>query len=204
VHGLFSRVLEDSARFAPPWALLGRIRGAEIVSSLPGRPRFVPLWNPQKLMIAKCACLNCGQHMEFEAESAGQLVPCPACGKQTRLLMPLKSFTPESVKSKLDARLSPEAATLKMIRGASCYKTLRTVIELSMGILLGILLLAAIGWVVGCLFSVGELGMTSFPMAALGVVALIFVAVLVLALRQSCLLLIDIADCQIRLAGKTD
>lgn len=39
-------------------------------------------------MIAKSPCVHCGQHLEFDAESANQLVPCPSCGKETRLLMP--------------------------------------------------------------------------------------------------------------------
>jgi len=44
-------------------------------------------------MIAKGNCQHCNQPIEFEAESSGQFFPCPACGQQTRLLLPGKAFT---------------------------------------------------------------------------------------------------------------
>ena len=42
----------------------------------------------RKTMIAKCPCQQCGVNIEFEVENANQFVPCPSCGKQTRLLIP--------------------------------------------------------------------------------------------------------------------
>jgi len=39
-------------------------------------------------MITKCPCQQCGVNIEFDVEAANQFVPCPSCGKQTRLLMP--------------------------------------------------------------------------------------------------------------------
>jgi Zn finger protein HypA/HybF involved in hydrogenase expression len=39
-------------------------------------------------MIAKTSCQQCGVHIEFEVEDAGQIVSCPSCGQQTSLLMP--------------------------------------------------------------------------------------------------------------------
>ncbi|MDR3412086.1 MAG: hypothetical protein P4L87_14280 [Formivibrio sp.] len=39
-------------------------------------------------MIAKTSCQQCGQHLEFETDSAGEFVTCPSCGKITRLLLP--------------------------------------------------------------------------------------------------------------------
>ena len=39
-------------------------------------------------MIVKSSCQHCGIHIEFDAESANEFVPCPSCGKQTRLLLP--------------------------------------------------------------------------------------------------------------------
>lgn len=39
-------------------------------------------------MIVKCACQNCGQNIEFEAEHDGTFVDCPGCARPTRLLIP--------------------------------------------------------------------------------------------------------------------
>lgn len=39
-------------------------------------------------MISKCACQFCGINIEFDVEAANSFVPCPACAKQTRLLIP--------------------------------------------------------------------------------------------------------------------
>lgn len=33
----------------------------------------------------RCPCQNCGQQIEFPQELAGSTVPCPTCGKETRL-----------------------------------------------------------------------------------------------------------------------
>jgi len=44
-------------------------------------------------MIAKCACQHCDVNIEYEVENANQFVPCPSCGKQTRLLPPKPSVT---------------------------------------------------------------------------------------------------------------
>lgn len=45
-------------------------------------------------MIAKCSCQHCGIHIEFEAEDANQVAPCPSCGKHTRLTLPSKPSWP--------------------------------------------------------------------------------------------------------------
>ena len=96
----------------------------------------------------------------------------------------------------------PAAEALKQIRKQSCYKTLRSVIEFSMGLLLGILLLAEIAIIIGGIFGMSELGFISIPLTILESVAVLFGSVIVLALRQSSLLLIDIADCQIQTASE--
>lgn len=61
-------------------------------------------------MIVKSPCQQCGVNIEFDAESANQLVPCPSCGKQTRLLMP---GTTEYAKTVLAAKIltKPEAVS---------------------------------------------------------------------------------------------
>ena len=35
----------------------------------------------------KCACANCGGHIEFPAEGIGATIPCPHCGWQTELAL---------------------------------------------------------------------------------------------------------------------
>jgi len=55
-------------------------------------------------MIAKTKCQHCGVHIEFEAENDGAFVPCPSCGKQTRLLLPskpVKSSVPDPAPKEL-------------------------------------------------------------------------------------------------------
>lgn len=39
-------------------------------------------------MTAKCSCEHCGVNIEFDVASANQLVTCPSCGQEIRLLMP--------------------------------------------------------------------------------------------------------------------
>jgi hypothetical protein len=54
-------------------------------------------------MIARTSCQHCGVNIEFEAENAGETVPCPSCGKQTRLLLlPPKPPSPWQAKSAPD------------------------------------------------------------------------------------------------------
>lgn len=33
----------------------------------------------------KCSCQNCGEHLEFPANSVGEQIACPHCGAQTKL-----------------------------------------------------------------------------------------------------------------------
>jgi DNA-directed RNA polymerase subunit RPC12/RpoP len=40
---------------------------------------------PHPESFAKCACLNCGGHIEFPLEGAGQKITCPHCGEPTLL-----------------------------------------------------------------------------------------------------------------------
>jgi predicted RNA-binding Zn-ribbon protein involved in translation (DUF1610 family) len=54
-------------------------------------------------MIEKCPCQQCGVNIEFEIENANQFVPCPSCGKETRLLMP---GTSEHAQTTLAAKLA--------------------------------------------------------------------------------------------------
>ena len=38
-------------------------------------------------LLAKCSCLQCGNHIEFPLEGAGAVVACPHCGQQTQLTL---------------------------------------------------------------------------------------------------------------------
>lgn len=57
-------------------------------------------------MTAKTSCQQCGVHIEFEVENAGETVPCPSCGQQTTLLLPSKPATgqPAPVKTKQNSQ----------------------------------------------------------------------------------------------------
>lgn len=41
-------------------------------------------------MISKTSCQHCGQHIEFDVESADSFTACPSCNRQTRLLIQQK------------------------------------------------------------------------------------------------------------------
>lgn len=144
-------------------------------------------------MITKCACQSCGVSIEFEAESAGESCPCPSCGSMTRLALPGKSFrntTASAVQKVLAKSLTPEAEALKRIRASSCYKALRTLIDVGTGLAMTALAFSALAAVLGVLSS-GPFGVL------LAVAGLLLSVIVVVALRQSMLLLVDIADCQI-------
>ena len=38
-------------------------------------------------MTVQTSCQHCGNQIEFQAENANELAPCPSCGRQTRLLL---------------------------------------------------------------------------------------------------------------------
>lgn len=44
--------------------------------------------------LVKCKCQHCSQNIEFDSESAGQLVNCPNCGMETLLFIPDASPLP--------------------------------------------------------------------------------------------------------------
>jgi hypothetical protein len=48
-------------------------------------------------MFEKCACQNCGQHIEYPSEGNGQIVPCPACNQPVELT-PLTRIIDEGAK----------------------------------------------------------------------------------------------------------
>jgi len=111
--------------------------------------------------------------------------------------------SPEPISNPLTVPTSP-AESLKQIRRQTCYKTLRSLIDL-----VQLVLFIAAGLVavvpVGMLFSPIEGLPISGKILSLviGLAFAFIVAVLATAWKQAALLLVDIADCQICLVGKT-
>jgi uncharacterized Zn finger protein (UPF0148 family) len=149
-------------------------------------------------MIAKAPCQQCGTNLEFEAEHYGQFIACPVCGQQTRLLLQKPDYQ-ESSPKKSAAESPPQKiskntavkAHLEMIRDQSCYPQLRFIIEICFVLLLCGVSLYAIMATIGIMQNQSE-----FPILYVvsNIAAIIGSVVLLIALRQSALLLIDIAD----------
>ena len=38
-------------------------------------------------MISTCTCQHCGQSIEFDVARNGEIIACPTCGKQTKLIV---------------------------------------------------------------------------------------------------------------------
>jgi rRNA maturation protein Nop10 len=157
-------------------------------------------------MIAKCPCQQCGTNIEFEIENDGEFIDCPACGKQTRLLLPVAQRISEddhetyrqelksTFKTKTGKSAKGAAAKehLKLIRSESCYPHLRTIINVCFALLvIGVCIYAVI--ILWIPLSFGNWSAAALTICGVVVGSIIAVIVLI-ALRQSALLLIDIAD----------
>jgi len=167
-------------------------------------------------MTAKCPCQQCGVNIEFDVEQANQFVACPSCGNQTRLLLPSSKPAIKEKESNRPQHLTmldlatrlkdllPKTAGnsetkkhLEFIRETSCYPELRFIINVCF-----LLLLIAVGCFV--IFSAGTAikynQLFSFVLF-LGGGAL--AVALLIAIRQSSLLIIDIADTLLHEHAKT-
>ena len=152
-------------------------------------------------MIAECSCQQCGVNIEFDIEQANQFVACPSCGQQTRLLLPSKSAQKSSTPvSTSTSSLALE--TLKQVRQNTCYKTLRSLIDVVAIIFFVAAVLLAVASIL-TMFVSPDIGLASgIVKLILGLIISALVAVLAVAWKQAALLLVDIADCQISLVGK--
>jgi hypothetical protein len=144
-------------------------------------------------MIVQCPCQHCRLPIEFEPEQAGEFVTCPRpdCGQQTRLLLP--GQTPGRGRPSDD---SAERTTLENLRKKTCYGTLRSLIEFYFILGLGgavIELVAAFVYFFTDGTSLGERGYVLI----VSIVLFIFAIIIVVAAKQSSLLLVDLTDCQI-------
>lgn len=137
-------------------------------------------------------CPACKGKIECPKEIEGQKINCPICQrdifalvKQPKIEKPKIQKFPK-VKSKTDVHL-------EFIRENSCYKMLRLMINISFGLILAADALAAIGY-----FSVNTShdDATAIMVAKLvGIIGLLSISILlILSIRQSCLVAIDIAD----------
>ncbi|HAO78566.1 MAG TPA: hypothetical protein DCQ92_06235 [Verrucomicrobia subdivision 3 bacterium] len=175
-------------------------------------------------MIANTKCQHCGN--EFETDGMNRTEFCPHCGKETTLYVPPPAPVPEVeqsaqkptlptpnplTKEQIEWResrratgsnpLSP-ADTLQQIRQQTCYKTLRGLIDLVQILFFVAAGLAVLG--VGAGFFAGSDAPAAgkFVTVIIGIASAFILIVLAIAWKQAALLLVDIADCQIRLAGK--
>ena len=148
-------------------------------------------------MIAKTKCQHCGN--EFEIDGMNHTEFCPHCGKETSIVAQVATPAPASVTG-----VSGTATTLKQIRQQTCYKTLRELIGV-----VQILFFVAAGLaglrVTGNFLELGQVASSVGGIllaVIIGLVSAFILIVLGIAWKQAALLLVDIADCQIRLAGK--
>ncbi len=125
----------------------------------------------------------------------------------------------ERLRSALNPRPAPAslsgavdtATTLKQIRQQTCYKTLRELIDLVQLLLFFAAGLALLGGIAGLLMAIANLfglfkgieisAATNFVNFIVCVAAAFILIVLAIAWKQAALLLVDIADCQIRLVA---
>lgn len=171
-------------------------------------------------MLVKCNCNHCSAHLEFYSENAGQVISCPTCGMETKLYVPPPMPVPKVEKptqkpsapivnplaSDLPSswNLVTPAESLKRIRQETCYKTLRDLIGLVQVVFFVVAGLLAIGSVASVFAGFAAAGPAGGIVSLiLGLVIAVIIVVLAIAWKQAALLLVDIADCQIQLAGKS-
>jgi DNA-directed RNA polymerase subunit RPC12/RpoP len=146
-------------------------------------------------MIANTKCQHCGN--EFETDGTNKSEFCPHCGKETFIFGQVAVPAPASITGG-----SSTAATLKQIRQQTCYKTLRGLIDLVQILIFVAVGLAVLGAFGGLFFPDSETPAAGkFLTLIIGAASAFILIVLAIAWKQAALLLVDIADCQIRLAG---
>jgi ABC-type microcin C transport system permease subunit YejE len=142
-------------------------------------------------MIATTNCQHCGK--EFETDGMNRTEFCPHCGKETSIVAQVAVPAPASS--------TGTAATLKQIRQQTCYKTLRGLIDLVQILFFVAAGFAVLGAIAGCFEGSEVLPASKFANVIIGLASAFILIVLAIAWKQAALLLVDIADCQIRQAG---
>lgn len=149
-------------------------------------------------MIATTNCQHCGNGFEIDGMNGTEF--CPHCGKETSIVAQVSDPAPASTTG-----TPSTAATLKQIRQQTCYKRLRELIDC-----VQILIFIAAGLVgLEVVRQLLERNTDSNKIIVviigllLAFISASILVVLGIAWKQAALLLVDIADCQIRLAGNT-
>ena len=141
------------------------------------------------VMNTTCACPHCGQQIEFESDSADEVVPCPNCQQQVTLTVPAVKPSPSVVAVSIPAR--SVKAYLKILRANSCYGTLRAFVNVSFCLC-----------VLGCFLTGVAAIVAEPPLLAtspiLAVPATLLAILLLIAGRQAVFVVIDIADALIQ------
>lgn len=149
-------------------------------------------------MIATTNCQHCGNGFEIDGMNGTEF--CPHCGKETSIVAQVSAPAPASTTG-----TPSTAATLKQIRQQTCYETLRGLIDLVQALFFiaaGLPVLEVVRRLLernpdSNILIVATLGLL------LALLLGFILVVLGIAWKQAALLLVDIADCQIRLAGNT-
>jgi hypothetical protein len=145
-------------------------------------------------MIATTNCQHCGKGFEIDGMNRTEF--CPHCGKETSVLKQASPPAPAPAPAST-------ATTLKQIRQQTCYRTLRGLIDLVQILFFVAAGLAVLG-ALGIFFQGGDVPAGGKILYAIvGAASAFILIVLGIAWKQAALLLVDIADCQIRLAGST-
>jgi hypothetical protein len=150
------------------------------------------------MSLSKCNCVNCSGHIEFEATQAGSTVTCPHCNLETTLFIPAittaaQAKAAHAIKAALESKATARVRSyLTFIRSNSAYRTLRSVINVFWAILTFLAVAFLISFIV--VFLTRDLEVSGV-LPLLGAAAYcVGSIVLLIALRQSAFLLIDIAD----------
>jgi hypothetical protein len=148
----------------------------------------------------KSPCVHCSNNIEYPAESTGEIIPCPHCGKSTPLKPVVALPPPPPGGVQPVAGLGPETPKqyLVRIRGQSSYAMLRQLIDI----------VSVVFGAIGAFFVVAGLAAGSMELdearllsAFLGSLGCFIIGAgiicLVIALRQASLVVVDMADMQI-------
>jgi hypothetical protein len=159
---------------------------ANLTTKLAQRAEIIPL---REKFMPKCPCQHCSTNIEFEPEQAGQSVACPSCNLETLLRIPVARVRPPPPPTgAIHAAPTAKIQYLNQIRVNSCYQSLRRMIETFTIAGIVVLVLATVFvW-----NAVPE--KTTVSSAAVNTLLFAVSGVVLFALRQASLVLIDIAD----------
>jgi hypothetical protein len=175
--------------------------------------------------ISRGRCPSCGVSIEFDAERAGERAECPACGAAFALAAEARTasaleagagarqagvavagFTPRRTAPAAEAGremgIAGAAETLKQARAGSPYQALRGVIGAAEFAGYVVALGFALGGVVALAVS-RDIGMGLIGLTVGGALAVVL-GVVVRASAQASLVVVDIADVNLRILARLD